>query len=58
MADSLHALTGMAGLLALAWAASENRRAIPWRAVAVGTALLLILALVFLKIPLVKDAFL
>jgi CNT family concentrative nucleoside transporter len=58
VADSLHALTGMAGLLALAWAASENRRAIPWRAVAVGTALLLILALVFLKIPLVKDAFL
>lgn len=58
MADSLHALTGMAGLLALAWAASENRRAIPWRAVVVGTALLLILALVFLKIPLVKGAFL
>lgn len=48
----------MAGLLALAWAASENRRAIPWRAVVVGTALLLILALVFLKIPLVKGAFL
>jgi len=58
VADSIHALTGMAGLLALAWAASENRRAIPWRAVVVGTALLLILALVFLKIPLVKSAFL
>jgi CNT family concentrative nucleoside transporter len=47
----------MAGLLALAWAASENRRAIPWRAVLVGVALLLVLALVFLKVPLVKDAF-
>jgi len=54
----MHALTGMAGLLALAWAASENRRAIPWRAVAAGLVLLLVLALVFLKIPPVKDAFL
>ncbi len=46
----------MAGLLALAWAASENRRAIPWRAVAVGLALLLVLALIFLKVPFIKDA--
>jgi CNT family concentrative nucleoside transporter len=57
VADSIHALTGMAGLLALAWAASENRRAIPWRAVAVGVVLLLVLAVVFLKVPLIKDAF-
>jgi len=48
----------MAGLLALAWLASENRRAIPWRAVAAGLALLLVLALVCLKVPLIKDAFL
>jgi CNT family concentrative nucleoside transporter len=48
----------MAGLLALAWAASENRRAIPWRAVIVGVALLLVLAVVFLKVPLIKGAFL
>jgi CNT family concentrative nucleoside transporter len=47
----------MAGLLALAWAASENRRAIPWRAVGVGMLLLFLLAVTFLKIPLVKDAF-
>lgn len=47
----------MAGLLALAWLASENRRAVPWRAVAAGMALLLVLAVVFLKVPLVKDAF-
>src|SRR5688500_15909385 len=47
----------MAGLLALAWAASENRRAIPWRAVAAGVVLLLVLAVVFLKVPLIKDAF-
>ena len=47
----------MAGLLGLAWLASENRRAIPWRAVATGIALLLILAVVCLKAPLVKDGF-
>ncbi|HKU48212.1 MAG TPA: nucleoside transporter C-terminal domain-containing protein [Burkholderiales bacterium] len=57
MLDSIHALTGMAGLLGLAWLASENRRAVPWRAVATGMALLVILAVVFLKVPLVKDAF-
>ena len=47
----------MAGLLALAWLASENRRAVPWRAVGAGMALLLVLAVVFLKVPFVKDAF-
>jgi CNT family concentrative nucleoside transporter len=48
----------MAGLVALAWLASENRRAIPWRAVLAGLVVLLILGFVFLKVPLVKDAFL
>jgi len=47
----------MAGLLALAWAASENRGAIPWRAVLVGLGLLIVGAALFLKVPLVKDAF-
>ena len=40
----MHALAGMAGLVALAWALSENRRAIPWRAVVVGLGLLVRLA--------------
>ena len=48
----------MAGLVALAWLASENRRAIPWRAVVTGIAILVVLAVIFLKVPLVKDAFL
>jgi CNT family concentrative nucleoside transporter len=48
----------MAGLLALAWAASENRRAIPWRAVVAGLALLVVLAIVFLRIEFLKKAFL
>jgi concentrative nucleoside transporter, CNT family len=48
----------MAGLVALAWLFSENRRAIPWRAVVSGIALLVVLTVIFLKVPLVKDAFL
>jgi len=54
----MHALAGMAGLLALAWALSEDRRSIPWRAVASGMVLLFLLTVIFLKVPLVKDAFL
>ena len=58
MADSIHALTGIGGLLALALLAGENRRAVPWRAVGAGLLLQLALALAFLKLPLVKDLFL
>ena len=54
----MHALAGMAGLLALAWALSENRRAIPWRAVVVGLGLLVGGALVCLKVAFVKNLFL
>ena len=58
MTDVPHALAGIAGLLALAWAASENRRAVPWRAVAAGMGLLVFLAVLFLKIALFKALFL
>jgi len=58
MADSMHALAGIAGLLALAWLASEERRAVPWRAIAAGLGLQILLAVVFLKIPVVKELFL
>jgi len=34
MPDLLHALVGIVGLVALAWLLSENRRAVPWRAIA------------------------
>src|SRR2546430_16469487 len=36
MLDSMHALAGMIGLLAIAWALGEDRRGVPWRAVAAG----------------------
>jgi CNT family concentrative nucleoside transporter len=58
MPDSIHALAGIAGLLALAWLAGEKRRAVPWRAVGAGLALQLVMAVVFLKVTLVKEAFL
>jgi CNT family concentrative nucleoside transporter len=58
MADSLHALAGMAGLLGLAFLLGENRRAIPWRAVLVGVALQVLLALLFLKVSFFREAFL
>jgi len=54
----MHALAGMAGLVALAWALSENRRAIPWRAVVVGLALVVAGAIVCLKVGFVKGLFL
>ena len=48
----------MAGLLAIAWAASESRRLVPWRAIAAGLGLQLLLAVLFLKIDFFKNAFL
>jgi len=58
MPDFIHALAGIAGLLALAWLSGEKRRAVPWRAVGAGIALQLVMAAVFLKVTLVKEAFL
>lgn len=58
MADWLHALTGLLGLLALAWLASEARGRVPWRMVRSGLVLQLVLTWVFLNVPAVKDVFL
>jgi CNT family concentrative nucleoside transporter len=58
MPDSIHALIGMTGLVALAWIASEDRRQVPWRAVISGIVLLVLAAAIFLKVPVVKGAFL
>ncbi|MDH4165261.1 MAG: nucleoside:proton symporter [Gammaproteobacteria bacterium] len=48
----------MTGLLAVAWSLSERRRQVPWRAVIAGLLLQLTLAVLLLKLPLAKDAFL
>jgi len=49
-------LLGVAALIALAWALSEDRRQPPVRLVAAGLALQVVLALILLKLPGVKDA--
>jgi len=54
----MQAIAGIAGLLALAWLASEKRSAVPWRAVWAGLLLQLGLAVLLLRVPLAKDAFL
>lgn len=53
----LQALLGYAVFVLLAWALSENRRAVPWRTVAGGVALQLVLAALILKLPPARAAF-
>jgi CNT family concentrative nucleoside transporter len=53
----LQSVLGIAGLLLISWILSENRKSVPWRAIWAGLALQLVLALVFLKIPVVKELF-
>ena len=53
----MQAALGIFGLLAIAWLLSERRWAVPWRAVAAGLVLVLVLALLLLKVPYAKDAF-
>jgi CNT family concentrative nucleoside transporter len=54
----IQAAAGITGLVVLAWLMSEQRRAVPWRAVAAGIALQLVLAVVMLRLPLAKSALL
>ncbi len=58
MADIAHAIAGLIGLISLAWLASEARQRIAWTTVAAGLGLQLVLAVLLLKLPAVKDAFL
>ena len=58
MSDLVHALAGLAGLLAIAWIASENRSRVPWRAIGAGLALQFVLAVLCLKLPYAREAFL
>ena len=47
----MRGLLGLAALLAIAWALSEDRRRIPWRTVAAGIALQWVLAALLLGFP-------
>src|ERR1700748_2753597 len=46
---------GIAVILAVAWTVSENRKAFPWRTVAVGIALQAALAVLLLKVTLARN---
>jgi CNT family concentrative nucleoside transporter len=54
----LQPLLGIAAILALAWASSENRRAIRPRLILAGLALQIALAALLLKLPMANQAFL
>ncbi len=54
----LQSLAGIVGLVAIAWLLSEGRRRIPWRAVAAGLALVIALAVLFVKLPYARQMFL
>ncbi len=49
---------GLVVFVALAWGLSENRRAVSWRLVFTGLGLQLVLGIILLKGPLVREAFL
>ena len=52
---SLQSAIGLFALLALAWAISENRRAVPWRITISGVILMVVMAALLLKVPLFKQ---
>lgn len=57
MNSLLQSVFGYAAFVAIAWALSEKRRAIPWRTVAAGIALQFALALVLLRLPPARAGF-
>jgi concentrative nucleoside transporter, CNT family len=54
---SLQAALGVVAIVALAFVISENRRAVSWRQAAIGLAVTFALALLMLKLPQLKFAF-
>lgn len=57
MTALFHALLGYAVFLGLAWVLSEKRSAVPWRTVAGGVLLQVVLAALILKLPPARAAF-
>jgi CNT family concentrative nucleoside transporter len=54
--EHLHALAGIAALVALSWALSERRGAVRWRLVAAGLVLQALLAALLLLVPWLRQA--
>ncbi len=57
MLASLQGLTGIFAICLLAWAMSEDRRAVPWKTVAMGLLLQGVLALAAFRLPAFRDGF-
>jgi len=55
--QNLQSAAGILAILAVCWLISENRRAVNWRQAGIGLAVTFVLALVLLKVPQVKFAF-
>ncbi|BCW89827.1 Putative nucleoside permease NupX [Alphaproteobacteria bacterium SO-S41] len=55
---NLQSAFGICAILAFAWLLSERKREFPWRVVAIGVAIQVVLALVFLNIPFMRDGLL
>ena len=55
--QNIQSAVGVIALLGLAFAISENRRAVAFRQIATGVALTFVLALLFLRIPQLKVGF-
>jgi CNT family concentrative nucleoside transporter len=53
----LQSALGLVAMMLLTWLLSENRRVLPWRFVAVGLAMQVALAVVFLKLPIATAFF-
>jgi CNT family concentrative nucleoside transporter len=53
----LQSALGVVALLAIAWAISENRRAVAWKQAGIGLALTLAVAVLFIKVPQMSAAF-
>ena len=58
MGPVLQGCVGLLVFVAIAWLLSESRRAFPWRLVIFGLALEFVLALLLLRLPWMRDAFL
>jgi concentrative nucleoside transporter, CNT family len=54
---NLQSAAGIAAIIAFAWLISEDRRAVSWQQAGIGLAVTLLLALLLLKVPQVKIAF-
>jgi concentrative nucleoside transporter, CNT family len=54
---ALQSVLGIIALVAFAWLISENRRAVSLRQIAVGLAVTIVLAALFLKVPVLRAAF-